>query len=697
MHSIKCRLRRISSLLAIVALSVGVSNAQSTLQFTSVNATPEKAIQLHWGSNSNEVYEIDYADSLIDTNSGTLTWNTLYSDYPSQGSNTFWLDTGNYNVAPNIVHPKGSPMRFYRVVMTGTNTSASNPSVSITSPSNNDVVSGDLTVSVFTSSRDPISALKLYVDGEEMRPSADGTNFVINTCEWWNGPHTLFITAKSQSHFEGLPNDASPVTYGRSVSGYVSVLFSNLISSVAFSQPYFEPSLGQTQEVTANFAANCNWTLQVQDAYGNAVRNASGSGSSMVFDWDGTGDGGTNIPDGRYSFVISASTNGLPMNMMSRPGVSSASDVETMWAVSGDSDPVPLSLYPPGFDTNRLTIFEASQSEINASMSPMRELNVDPTPRSGSSSFTPMAAGAAGSSQSTTVPSRPATDAGKGTIGTFYVGYQDYATASGTFSTPPIPTGNPYVNKWVQLDGEANQTQASRTETWGTITEHKDLGNGFADTMQNAHWKGSVNSFIKKADVTGGVFNNANVGLLCCHGSYGTTPESDGVTRSYLRFFDAAGGSPTYCRLDDCSFGGAGTNGLKFVALLACNALQNTPYNSLYIYARLPINQNLHLLLSTSTISTAAPTLGRRWADSMLGDGTTNRPPITVEQSWYKAGRDAYDNSKGQGETNHITIKFRVAGWPDAFPEHLSDIGNNPSTGDALDITKTDSTVFSNP
>jgi hypothetical protein len=136
-----------------IAVLGSVTYAQNTLQFTSVNTTPEKAVQLHWASNSNEVYEIDYADSLIDTNTGTITWNKLYDNYPSQGSNTFWLDTGNYNAG--VAHPKNSPMRFYRAVMTATNTSASNPTVSITSVTNGDVVSGDVTVSVSTSSSDP--------------------------------------------------------------------------------------------------------------------------------------------------------------------------------------------------------------------------------------------------------------------------------------------------------------------------------------------------------------------------------------------------------------------------------------------------------------------------------------------------------------------------------------------------------------
>ncbi len=98
------------SLASLVSTLNGFS--QNALRFTSVNTTPEKAIQLHWASNTNEVYEIDYADSLIDTNTGATTWTMLYNDYPSHGTNTFWLDTGNYNVSPNVLNPNKKDMRF---------------------------------------------------------------------------------------------------------------------------------------------------------------------------------------------------------------------------------------------------------------------------------------------------------------------------------------------------------------------------------------------------------------------------------------------------------------------------------------------------------------------------------------------------------------------------------------------------------
>lgn len=81
-------------------------HAQINPQFTGISATGEGAIQLHWVSQSNEIYEIDEADSLLDTNTGSITWNTLYTDYPSQGTNTYIGDFGNYSIMPPILNPR---------------------------------------------------------------------------------------------------------------------------------------------------------------------------------------------------------------------------------------------------------------------------------------------------------------------------------------------------------------------------------------------------------------------------------------------------------------------------------------------------------------------------------------------------------------------------------------------------------------
>ena len=109
------------------ALGLGLFLAQCTfgqtnLQFTGASATDEGAMRLTWASQTGGIYEIDCANALATNVDGSTAWQTLYEDYPSQGTNTFWLDTGNYFADPVILHPNQMPMRFYRVVLTGTNT-----------------------------------------------------------------------------------------------------------------------------------------------------------------------------------------------------------------------------------------------------------------------------------------------------------------------------------------------------------------------------------------------------------------------------------------------------------------------------------------------------------------------------------------------------------------------------------------------
>jgi hypothetical protein len=424
----------------------------------------------------------------------------------------------------------------------------------------------------------------------------------------------------------------------------------------------------------------------------------------MLFDWDGTGNGETNIPDGTYTYLIAAHTNGLAFSSgfsssMMASGISAISaETSTELYVADDTgNVVPLALYPPNFDTSGLTIFETTQSDIQ-SLRATPSLNTSARLSGYTSNGSSGSSGGAAppSGQGTEAPERPPTAKNKGTVGTFLVGYNTFQTDSGTFSTGPIRTGWPYPvsPQYVALDGEP-QSQASHGETWGSMLEHEQIADGFVKTMHDSGWKGSANPNITGSDVTSGAFNAVNVGFLCVHASYGTTAESDGVKRSYLRFMDNTSKSASYVKLDSCSFGGAGTNGLKWMAILGCNVLNDAAYNSLYQYGRLPINNDLHMLLSTASVETAAPRIGTLWAQQMLGHGTNAMQ--TVSDSWFNAGNMAYDNSSGQGETNHIIIQYRVAYWPDAINDHISDVNGSPGTGNSRDIQKKDQIVFSNP
>ena len=151
--------------LAAILMS-GPAFGLTNLNFNAVSATSEGAIRLSWNSTSNEVYEIDYADQMVDISQGGPNWQPLYTEYPSHGTNTFITDAGNYDLVPEIPHPTLSSMRFYRIALAGTNTSPTNPTVAITFPTNRASLSGEVTVVVSSASPEILTEVKLYVDGE---------------------------------------------------------------------------------------------------------------------------------------------------------------------------------------------------------------------------------------------------------------------------------------------------------------------------------------------------------------------------------------------------------------------------------------------------------------------------------------------------------------------------------------------------
>src|SRR3989442_1287340 len=90
-------------ILALMTLLVGsVFGQNNPIQFTSVTANVEGSIQLKWTSESNALYRIEYATELSDS----MQWTSMYSNYPSQGTNTLWMDAGVYYQPTRIEHPR---------------------------------------------------------------------------------------------------------------------------------------------------------------------------------------------------------------------------------------------------------------------------------------------------------------------------------------------------------------------------------------------------------------------------------------------------------------------------------------------------------------------------------------------------------------------------------------------------------------
>jgi hypothetical protein len=711
--------RILQGTIIITSLWAGSVFGSNQLQFTKVNTLPQGSIQLHWASNPNEVYEIDYATQLQDQSQGGTVWLPLYTDYPSHGTNTIVTDDGNYDLAPEIPHPRFTPYRFYRIVMTGTNTSPTNPQVTVTSPANNSTVSGDITVSVSSSSSEILSEVHLYIDGEEQWMSNDGTNFFINTCEWPNGPHTIFATAVSESGIQGFPYNY-PITFGRAVSPYVNVTFNNLITMLDISQFFFEPSLGQTQQVTATFAAPANWTLQIQNSSSNTVRYVTGNtgtGASMAFNWDGTGTNGVTLPDGVYSYLLSTQTNGQALvvggggttntNPPPPPGGSRMATVSAEDGTTTTVDWYPMTvqeataagmdvyyMQPPPFPPVRVNGQWVPWEDVYGTESLIARPALSPSDTTLQASLMAQAQYSGPSSQSTRGPKRKPRVGVKNKSGNFGVCYKTYPL--GFFLQQPRNGQIPPLQPFTGVDGGSpnngyipwSSLPVNKTEVKGFV-QGMTLG-GFKEKFVKADEQWGPND-IKKASLGGSsIFNTCNFGVLSTHGCRGTNPEIDGVKYTYFALFDQANGG-SYLRLSDMDFGSTGTDGLRWMTLLVCNTLYPANVTSMANNSRLPDNANLHLLLGASSFMYGTPYLGILYASNMVFD-------VAIKTSFENAGRAAYAKAYASGAAAQATMTnsatFRTMGYNSCINDTLR-VYNDPDPNTSFQII--DTPVYTKP
>ena len=695
-------IRKVTQALAI-ALAVSTSaQAQAPYAINTATTTVEQATLLSWSSETNTLYRISYADQIIDPALGYTVWNTLYDNYLSHGTNTFVADAGNYDIDPQVPHPKYSPMRFYRIENRGQN-NGSNPAVSITSPGDGATLSDEVTVVVSAASDQMLTSVRLYVDGEEQYDSDDGTNFVINTTEWADGPHRLFAVAKAQSGFTGLPEDNS-VTYGSSVSSYVNVTFNNLITRYDFSQAFFVPGDGQTQTVSAVFAANANWSLQVQDESSNVVRSVTGSGTSMSWDFNGNDSNGTQLPPALYWYVLTAQTNGLASLISDPPGGDTGSDPpplpnSMMTTAGGTLAPVTpgqaIALgmdhyyaepppYPPEFVNGKWLPWEEVHGPIPPLEIPIARSLLNRVTASAASALTgdsivggarAEAAYAGPSSQTSKAPQRKPKQRHIGVKGTFGYLYQDYP--DGLHCRPPkllypIP---PY---YVKIDGyPAGGWVESNPEP-----ETVDMAKAFKNAMVNS---GYTNKFCKGSgqwtanDLKGSsaLINTVNLGVLNTHASYGETVEAAGQPlHTYIWLADG-----TYIRLNDMRLGAPGPNGLRWMTLVTCNTLRDQNIQT-YLnqgWMDLIISANLHLLLgSETTISVNDDTM--KYYAQNLKNGET------LVNAWYHAVRRADTECSPPPSGTRVV---RIMGRQPCFGDKLMD-WSDPEEG----ISSTSAQVY---
>jgi hypothetical protein len=120
--------------------------------------------------------------------------------------------------------------------------------------------------------------------------------------------------------------------------------------------------------------------------------------------------------------------------------------------------------------------------------------------------------------------------------------------------------------------------------------------------------------------------------------------------------------------MSEMNLGGAGTNGLKWMAIMACFSLQHNDWQNMQSRGINPYNGNLHLLLGCDTTAYADSDMLAHWARYMAW-GLASNNPMEIRTAWYQAAIDAYRYTiMPDGQT---TLYWAVAGDNSCYHDRI--------------------------
>jgi hypothetical protein len=206
----------------------------------------------------------------------------------------------------------------------------------------------------------------------------------------------------------------------------------------------------------------------------------------------------------------------------------------------------------------------------------------------------------------------------------------------------------------LDLENHNSNTSFNYSVLWGHIAE----AHNFVTEMKRGNWQMSFDKYddgFTISDLRGSganIFNNVKLGLLLLHGTYGTSQDFTANGCMQMYFPITSGSTAQYLRLSEMNLGSANTNGLKWMAISACNSLYQPNWFNMQNYGVQPYNNNLHMLLGTDSMSWTNPHVESYWARYMTR-GKIVLTPMSIQDAWYLAAQDAYAET-GFNYTNTI-------------------------------------------
>lgn len=746
--------RRVIAATALFAVTLHCP-AQTNI-VTAIRSTTDGAKVISWNAVPGAFYTIESAESLAPTTLAIPQWVSREVAFPSQGTNAAWMDVGDASWIPRIYHPKVSVQRFYRVTQTGT-TSLPPPTVTFSLCTNGVALSAGQSARGFLEVRytvdpgtngDMISQILTLVDGQIIKRGApDSTNAWVNTTEWDNAQHTIWVEAKTTDSTDTTPdtqdlNDAGETKEGVGISSVRTLNFTNYIYDFFVATPFFTPSVDGPQEIVANFQEDSYWRLYVLQGGQTVVNAFEGTNISMYAAWDGTDFNGSPLYDGYYDYLIEARPTRIgpfqdpllasavgsriqpsPTTMVgggiqpsatsmaqqqewsalagippviqfqrddtlqlppsdrnplslgpSAPGEGGGGDPPSPMTLSGTSaanpaidlvampldgsgDPVPFILYPPGYDTNTLLIFDARLlatlenlpgQRARASRGPVPN---GPQPQDDDVTDT----------QTTSTPIREPGQRFKGFAGVFATAYQSHHVSwqdVGFFSMPSGAHG--FTSTWapfgkLKTAGMLCDNFSSRMTSSGWRRAFQLADEQFRWPDLTGCFTGDCVSQYGISTAFGGRFRGeCNFGLLAGHMvAADSTPE--GASHSYYPFWNptyasSLGGtlrSYDWITLPQMDFGQSdaplgGPSPLMWMCLYGCNSARAQDVNDMWTKFLLPFPPNLRLLLGSASRVQIAPVFGTTFGDDLNGlSAASQGSPMSIVDSWYDAARAA--------------------------------------------------------
>ena len=251
---------------------------------------------LRWTSDPMAVYSIEYSTTLK-----TNDWLPAQGNFPAQGTNTWWSDTGSeFSLSPRLSSADPlSPFRFYRLCVERYMSNASPVTATIDNVNEGTILSGLVDVQATGIATQGLSSAKIYVDGDQTGVEAGSSyTFSLETRSSPNGPHRLSVVAQDAGAVESTEETNAATGLGATYGATnIDVMFSNSLSNVRVRYQAFRPDLGQTQNISGVWSAARAWRLDVTPAsdLSTVLQSFSGAGTEISVAWDGKDSNGSQI------------------------------------------------------------------------------------------------------------------------------------------------------------------------------------------------------------------------------------------------------------------------------------------------------------------------------------------------------------------------------------------------------------------